>query len=184
MAHSYVLADVAVNVVANTATGLYVLPVGGNLSDGDQYMYGFFDEASFTSLSASQKQDYTVVNSLFSGLGSGTINASGEIFSLGNSHPIPSAPTEPQPGSLLTMWVFDSGVAPSSSAWGIFSSSSWVMPNDLGTVSLTSSLIDNIIVGSSSGSNYALAPVPEPASYALFVGILGLGLTVLRRRRR
>lgn len=175
---------VTVNVISNSNTGNYLDLNGGLLTNSSVYSYGFLDETAYDGLSVAEQLDYTSVSNVFSELGNGVIPTSGEIFSSGNSHSIPTPPTEPQPGSNLYMWVFNDPTASSATAWGLFGSSSWVMPNDQGTVSLTSSLIDNIVFGSSSGDDFKLQAVPEPSAYATILGFLGLGYAIFCRRRR
>ena len=177
-------AAVAISVVANSTTGTYLDTSGELLTNSSVYSYGFLDESAYNNLSVTEQLDYSAVSAVFSELGNGVIPSSGEIFSLGNSHSIPTPPTEPQPGSSLYMWVFNDPAASTATAWGIFGASSWVMPNDLGNTSLTSSLIDNIVFGSSSGDNYKLQAIPEPSAYATILGLLGLGYAVFCRRRR
>jgi hypothetical protein len=177
-------AAVSINVVANTATGKYLTSTLGSTATF-AYEFGYLDETAYDLLGANQT-DYASVDAVFNTLGSGVVNGSGEIFSLGNAVVIPTSPEKPQPGDNLYMWVFNSAVASSATEWGVFSSSTWIMPNDLGIVSLTSSLIDNVVVGGTSGSDFTLAsvaPIPEPSTYAALAGLLALGYVVVRRRR-
>lgn len=174
-------AAVTVNVIANGATGLYQSSGGTSLA-GSTYSFGWLDETAYDLLGASQT-DFGSVDAIWTELGSGTISGSGEIFSIGNSATIPTSPAEPQPGTSLYLWVFNDATPGSATEWGIFNSSSWVMPSDLGTVSMTSSLIDNVVAGTTSGSDFRLvSTVPEPSAFAALAGFLALGCVALRRR--
>lgn len=168
---------VSVNLIANSSTGLYLSSSGAALP-GAEIRYGYFDSTGV------DFSNYSDVADSFSQLGTTNLDSTGSLFSIGNSHPIPPASEEPQPQSQLTVWVFSEATgSASSSEWGLFTSSSWIMPTDLGLASLTSSLIGEtgVIYGSKVGNNYHL--VPEPSTYAMLAGALALGYVMVRRRK-
>ena len=173
-------AIVSVNVIANSTTGLYQTSTLGSTA-GSLYQFGYLDEAAYDSLGADQT-DFASVDTIFTSIGSGNVAGDGSIFSLGNSANIPAS-GEPQPGTALYMWVFNDTAGATADEWGIYSSSNWVMPNDLGIVSLSSSLIDNVVAGGTSGANFTLVAVPEASTYAALSGLLALGCVMVRRRR-
>lgn len=175
-----VYGDVSVNIVSNDSTGLYLTSSLGSMANF-AYEYGYLDENAYDSLGLNQL-DFNSVDNIFNTIGSGLFNADGTIFSTGNSVTIPAV-EEPQVGSNLYMWVFDSSDPSTSSEWGLFGSSNWLMPPDLASVSLTSNLIDNVVFGDVSGNNFITSPVPEPSTYALLAGILSIGYVVVRRSR-
>jgi len=87
-------------------------------------------------------------------------------------------------GTQLYLWVFNAADPSSSTEWGIFSSSNvvWDFPNDdLGSSSLSTMDVDNVIVGSTGAGSLLLAPIPEP-SVSLLALFASAGF-VFRRRR-
>ena len=169
---------VTISVIANSGSGLYQDSLGGSLADGSLLRYGFFDETSFDGLSSSAQQDYTQVNALFTEVGTASAS-SGAILSLNNSFTGLSA------GDKLYTWVFNTADAASATEWGVFSSSNtlWDVPADLGTATLSTSTVDNVVIGGISGANFTLTAVPEPSTYAMLSGLCVLGFAALRRRR-
>ena len=171
-------AAVTVSIIANTGSGLYQDKLGSNLSDGSLLKYGFFDESSYSSLGAAAQSNFASVDALFTQVEE-VFASDGEYLSLSNSF---SGLTQ---GNKFYTWVFNAADGASATEWGIFSSSNslWSVPADIGVATLTTSVIDNLVVGGTSGSNYTLAAVPEPSAYAVLAGVLSLGYATVRRRR-
>jgi hypothetical protein len=92
-------------------------------------------------------------------------------------------------GSQMYVWVFNSNSTGTATEWGIFSSTTWAFPNDLGQQTMSSFDVDSVIRGSTTGGTTtgdklmlsSVAVVPEPSSSLL---VLTTGLITLRRRRR
>lgn len=177
----------SVTVSAN-AVSQKILDASGNaLPSGDVVRIGYFSDTSLLGSS----NDFTYLNSIFTPIGEGLANAgtltesgnTGQTMIInnfgGNSGAFLGSfsnvsGTYLAPGTQLYMWVFNASLASVSSAtqWGIFSASSWTFPSDLGSVTVSPSTGGvNVIRGGTSGSNFTIASVPEPSTYAL----LGLG---------
>jgi hypothetical protein len=178
-------AEVGINVIATSGSGRYLDSTASALSDGALLRFGALNITSYNALSSGDKQDYSSVNSLFTELG--TVTASGGSFlSVGqNTYTLPASGVNA--GDKLYVWVFNAAVATSATEWGIFSSSNvqWNMPSDPNTNTLSTATLDNVIAGGSTGSGpteYTLAAIPEPSTYALIFGGLSLAWVALRRR--
>jgi hypothetical protein len=169
-------AAVTVSVIANSGAGLYLDQSGSNLSDGSLLKYGFFDEGSYSTLDAAAQSNFASVDALFTPVEE-VFASNGDFLSLGNPF---EGLTQ---GDQFYTWVFNSADGASASEWGIFSGGPWAVPADLGTVTLSTITIDNVVVGGASGANYTLSAVPEPSAYAMLAGGFALGFAALRRRR-
>lgn len=174
-------AAVNINIIASSGASqpLYVSSSGASLAN-NLIRIGVLDESGYGALSAAQQNDFALVDALFTEVATANFDGSGEIFALGVSGTFTSA------GQPLYVWAFNDTVAASATEWGLFHASPstaapWVMPPDLGTVSLTSGFIDTIAKGSFDSTNYRLAAVPEPSTYAMMA--LGLVVLLVARRR-
>jgi len=177
-------AAVNINVLAGptSSSPLYQTSGSGSLAPGDLIRVGVLNEAAYALLTPSQQLDFAQVNALFTEVATTSINGSGEAFAIGLSGTFTTL-ADP-----LYTWVFDDPVATSAGEWGLFHASSstaapWLMPADLGTVSLNSTFIDTIAAGSNNGGNFQLEVVPEPSAGLLTLVGLG-GLALMRRSRR
>lgn len=182
---SLVQASVGVNVIANSGSGRYLDSSSSTLTDGSLLRFGALNISSYNALSASDKINFSAVDALFTELG--TVSASsGNFLSINeNTYTLPASGVNA--GDRLYVWVFNSSVALSSTEWGIFSSSNvqWTMPVDPNTNTLSTSTLDNVIFGGTSGSgptNYTLSAVPETSTYALVFGFIALSWVAIRRR--
>ena len=144
---SIVQAEVGVNIVANAGAGRYLDSSSSTLANGSLLRFGAFDIASYNALSSSDKQNFALVDALFTELG--TVSASsGDFLSIGqNTYTLPTNGVNS--GDRLYTWVFNNSVALSATEWGIFSSSNvqWTMPVDPNTNTLSTATIDNVIAG-------------------------------------
>jgi hypothetical protein len=180
LAASAANAAVSVNIFANSTIGLYVDSEGDILDSGDLLVYGTFDEAAYDLLTESEQSDYSTVSSLFTVIGSVTADSSGEFLAVG----VEVSSSDVDSGDQLYVWVFNSSSADTATEWGIFSSSNtnWDFAADPGVSTLSTATLDNIVVGSVSGDNFALSAVPEPSAYAAIAGLLALSWVMVRRR--
>ena len=93
-------------------------------------------------------------------------------------------------GESLYVWFFDTLNTPNIIAeqeFGLFSSTNteWIGNGD-GVLDFNNLLIGDIDIvefGSIEAAGISLTPVPEPSTYALFVGVLAIGYIVIRRLR-
>lgn len=93
----------------------------------------------------------------------------------------------------LFLWVFNA--ASDATAWGVFgglATPTWKVPfigpasmstAALATSGTTALTNPDILFGSYDGTNFRLAPIPEPSTYAALFGLVALGYVVWRRRR-
>ena len=175
-------AAVEINIIANSGSGLYQDSGSNNLADGSLLRFGAFDITAYNALSTNDKQNLATVDGLFTELGT-VASSNGSFLSIGNfSYTVPTNGINS--GDRLYTWVFNSSDAASASEWDIYSSTNvqWTMPVDPNTNTLSTSTIDNVIAGGTSGNNYTLAAVPEPSTYALIIGGLALAWVAIRRR--
>lgn len=184
---------ITVNLFATSAIGQYVAASESILDSGSLVRYGTLDVDAFNSLSESDKQSFSAVDSLFIELGTAAIGANGDLVSTNNTYTLPS-------GGIgfseqLYVWVFNSSNTSSSSEWGIFTNLNTPVWTTGGTNASTANLSTTSSYGSMSAiygtintggsvNTYSLAPVPEPGVYAGLFGVCALGYLQWRRRRR
>ena len=178
-------AAVSIQVRANSIVGQYLDSDGATLPDGSVMRIGLFDVSALNNLTPSELLDYNALNSIFTEWTS-ISSASGNFLSLINSIDLlPSSQTNDP----VFAWVFNAALPTNATAYGVFTASgspAWTVPADNGSLIMNAADINEVRVGStdaSSPTNYLLTPVPEPASYAAFLGLVGLCLAAWRRRR-
>lgn len=177
---SLTFADVTVLVQAHAGTGLFLEEDTSGILDGSLLLAGFLDIGSYNALSASDQKTFSAIDPLFDDVAQYTFSG-GSIFS--------NVEVAANLGTLndqMYVWVFNNSSGIVATEMGIFTSTSWLWPNDLTTANLASSLIGapGVILGAQSGSDYTLiAAVPEPAEFAMLIGVLALGVVLWRRRK-
>ena len=192
-------ATVSITVsTAGAGNPLYVDSLGNFLGAGDVVRVGIFDTSTLANLTTLEtSDDYAAINALFTplaegGSNSGTVTETGatgtdlvinNLFGTGNIFgQIQGIDSNfCTPGTELAVWVFNNSDPLQATQWGIFTTTSgWEFPAALGSQTLASNKINDVIRGSSLGGNYALSVVPEPGSWLLLM----LGSVVLNYRRR
>lgn len=172
-------ADVTISVIANAGTGKFQLPDGGgDLPEGSTYLYGVLDTVQLATLDLSPGSADLRLSQLlplFVPYGSFTFNASGEVAVIGA--PLTGGST----GDQLSAFIY----TPGGAELGIFSSTNslWDYPADPGGATLSNVLIDIAYLGDL-GSRSLVSAVPEPQTYALFLGSGILGFLIWRRCSR
>ncbi len=197
-------ASVTITVNSNGGSP-YADSSGSALSTTSVVRVGYFDVSAPGSLLTLQtSNDFNAVNSLFRPLGEGqvgggTINQVGSLtnYLVVNGQFSPGAlfgqitgidASYITPGSDLSVWIFNGSDPSSAAEWGIFSATTrplanWDFPNDLGSSTLSTSEIDNVIRGFDSSTQFQLSSViavPEPSGLLL---LLITGFCLIRRRR-
>lgn len=194
-----------VSITLNSNAGPWYTSSGGALLPfGSVIRVGFFDLANPATLAILQaSNDLATVDSFFTPLAEGEVNggsvtqtgAPGQQIIVNNSFGAGHAfgqitgieSTYLTTGADLAVWVFNSSTPAAATEWGIFSATSgWDFPNGLGSETISTSEINQVVRGTADLGNNAyqlasIAPVPEPGS-GLAV-LLGIGF-MLRRRRR
>lgn len=172
---------------------------GSLLSSGSSVRVGFFNTsgAGLTTLQTSNV--YSEVDSLFTAFaegnaGGGTVDQTGasgtnlvinDLFTPGHvfGQIIDIDSTYCTTGDAIWVWVFNNADPLLATEWGIFSATTgWAFPAALGSVTLSTFEIDNVVRGTNTGTQYQLSNVsvvPEPGSLFL---IAAAGV-LLRRRR-
>lgn len=200
-------ARAAVSITVNSNGGSPFADSSGTLlADGSVVRVGYFDTAALGVLNTLQTSTtYSEINALFTPLAenianAGTVSQSGAtgqnlvINSLSSPGAIFGSITGISasyltPGMDLAVWVFNSSNPLTASEWGIFSATTqlaanWDFPFDLGSSTLSTFEINNVIRGTDTGTQFRLAPVvtpvPEPGSLLLVMAASGL---LMRRRR-
>lgn len=177
-------AATTINILSSSSFGLYQTAAGASLAENSLLRYGVFGVSSYNALNATQKNTYSVVNALFTELGTANVDASGAVLSTGNQFSFPTNGISA--GDQLYTWVFNASVATSATEWGIYSSTNslWQVANDPGVTNLANNNIDQIIVGTNeTGNNVLLAPIPEPGTIALLFGFMAFTWVAIRRRK-
>jgi len=196
-------ATVSISVSAVSANPEFVDSLGGFLAAGDAVRVGIFNTSAPGSLATLQTDNvYTDVNALFTpfaegGANSGLVNQSGNLSTnlvvnnfFGTQGAVFGQITGIDsnfctPGTELALWVFNNADPTQATEWGIFTSTSkWAFPQALGSNTLTTTTLDNVIRGSTEpNGNFALSNisvVPEPGSWLLLMA----GAVALTGRKR
>ena len=197
-------ATVSISVSAVSANPEFVDSLGNFLAAGDAVRVGIFDTSTQANLTTLQTDNnFSDVNALFTPLAEGGAN-SGTVNQGGNSGTnlmvnnflgiqgstfgqiVGISSTFCTPGTELDVWVFNNANPALATEWGIYSSTSgWAFPQALGSNTLTTTTLNDVIRGSTEGNgNFALSNisvVPEPGSWLLLM--VGAAVMVGRRRR-
>ena len=195
-------ASATVSITVNSNGGSAYCDTTGNLlTTGCVVRVGFFDISAPGSLLTLQtSDDFATVDSFFKPLGegipnAGTINQTGSLtnYLVVNGMFAPGAlfgqitgidASYLTPGSDLSIWVFNNADPQSASEWGIYTASTgWEFPSDLGSATLSTFEIDNVVRGLNTGTQFQLSSisaVPEPGGLLL---LLIAGGCFSRRRR-
>jgi len=177
-------AATTINILSSSAFGFYQTAAGASLAENSLLRYGVFDVSSYNALNATQKNTYSVVNALFTELGTAKADASGQVLSTANQFTFPTNGISV--GDQLYTWVYNASIATSATEWGIYSSTIilWEVASDNGTTNLANNNIDQLIVGTNgTGNNVLLAPIPEPSTIALLFGFMAFTWVAIRRRK-
>lgn len=171
-------AAIDITVVSNGATAFYQQANSSALVDGSLVRVGYFNEANIAGFSAGDWATLATVEAQFTELTTFAA-ASGNVLGTnsGIAHP-------GNTGAPLYTWVFNAATTGAATEWGVFGSSSWTVPADLGTAVMTATQINNIKFGATSGGHFQMAAVPEPSTYAMIFGGIALGFGIYRRRKQ
>ncbi|MGJ8725444.1 MAG: hypothetical protein ACSHYB_12875 [Roseibacillus sp.] len=87
-------------------------------------------------------------------------------------------------GSALFLWVFNSEIMGDATEWAIVGStdSSWMMPEEEGSTTLTPQDVDTILRGSGAGPNILLETYAVPEPSVVLLGCLSASVLLGRRR--
>ncbi len=196
-------AQATVSITVNSNGGSpYADSSGLILTNGSVVRVGYFDLTNPTVVTTLQNSNtYIDINALFRPLAEGIANAgtstsgntlvinsvggAGAIFGSITGISSTYIPTNAD----LAVWVFNDANTASATQWGIFSATTqagtnWDFPSDLGSSTLSTFEINNILRGTDTGTQFRLAsivaPVPEPGSLLLLLSATGL---LIRRKR-
>lgn len=171
----------SVAAIQGPGVGTYQYPGMTALPINSLLRVGKLDIGGYYGLSSSEQNDFAKVDSLFTEMKTLNANFLGQFVFVDSMFDVPTGFLY---GDQLYIWVFNASSGAVASAWGIFSSSLWFVPqNDGDSATLSTGTVDQVIRGSSLATkgNFALAATPEPGSGMLAAA--GVAMLALRRRR-
>ena len=190
-------APVSITVNSNGGSP-YTDAFGTPLLPGSVIRIGQFDVSGGNLATLQTSNDYLAIDALFTPLAenllnAGTVNEAGapgqqivinDLFAAGDvfGQIENIEDTYFLAGTPLYAWVFNSPDPLTATQWGIFTSTTgWGFPMNPGSETLSTFEIDTTIRGNDTGTQFQLAPVPEPGSMVLM--LIGTCLLFFRARR-